>query len=393
MAPFNKKERPPPPLPSFSPEAGEQTLNYVLEVLLGLAGSGVSNPESVYSQRRNRVARTPAQSPDTSIPALPSGAAALLQGFSLPPRIQYRRPRLAATEYFRTSTHPEREPFENFVCMPRALSTSWAGPGHSGGRLRVSGISQCTGGEPPRKSPPPLGSAFTGVWHCASVPNSQAPIAPRARENREETLRSRRFPPLSPAKPCALVEGGSSGKQQLKQPHLRTPPRGILFLPHPRNRGAHQGDPMLHQVGSEPEGSPSSPPPQTRAQMHAHTHSPSSHHPEPLLGLRKSPPACAPKRSPLGTPGTARWGSEAPVLTLGLPTATAIATAAPAAPDCSLPTQAAASALAPAGLPRASLAAAPCSHPTPARLQPRLLAGAAPPALFQQHGLPPGLDH
>lgn len=127
--------------------------------------------------------------------------------------------------------------------------------------------------------------------------------------------------------------------------------------------------------------------------MHAHTHSPSSHHPEPPSGSRKSPPARSPKRSPPGAPGSARWGSEAPALTLGLPTATAIATAAPAAPGCSPPTQAAAGSPVPADLPRASLAAAPCSHPAPARLQPHLLARAAPPALFQQHGLPPGRDH
>lgn len=68
---------------------------------------------------------------------------------SLPPP-----PGLPGTEYFRTSTHTEREPFENFVCVSRALSTSWAGPGHPGGRLRVSGISQYTGGKPPRKSHP-----------------------------------------------------------------------------------------------------------------------------------------------------------------------------------------------------------------------------------------------
>lgn len=40
---------------------------------------------------------------------------------------------------------------------------------------------------------------------------------------------------------------------------------------------------MLHQVGSEPAGSPSSPPPQTRAQIHAHTHSP--HQPPPRAPL------------------------------------------------------------------------------------------------------------
>jgi hypothetical protein len=33
-------------------------------------------------------------------------------------------PGLAATEHFGTSTHPKREPFENFVCQSRALSTS-----------------------------------------------------------------------------------------------------------------------------------------------------------------------------------------------------------------------------------------------------------------------------
>lgn len=47
LAPFNKKEGPPPPpLPFFSPVAGEQTLNYILKVPLALAGSEVANPES-----------------------------------------------------------------------------------------------------------------------------------------------------------------------------------------------------------------------------------------------------------------------------------------------------------------------------------------------------------
>lgn len=155
LAPFNKKERrplplPPPPLPSFSPEAGEQTLNYILKVPLALAGSGVGNPESVPADAQP-VARTPARSPDRSIPSLTSGAGAHLQAPTLPsssrsPAFSTAAPGLPAAEYFRTSTHPEREPFENFVCVPRALSTSWAGPGHPGGRLRVSGISQCTGG-------------------------------------------------------------------------------------------------------------------------------------------------------------------------------------------------------------------------------------------------------
>lgn len=39
---------------------------------------------------------------------------------------------------------PTTGPFENFVYL-RLLSTSWAGPGHQHGCLRVSGISQCTG--------------------------------------------------------------------------------------------------------------------------------------------------------------------------------------------------------------------------------------------------------
>lgn len=105
------------------------------------------------------MAHTPAGSPDRSIPSLTSGAGALLQAPTLPsssrsPAFSTAAPGLPAAEYFRTSTHPEREPSENFVCVPRALSTSWAGPGHPGGRLRVSGISQCTEGKPPRKSHP-----------------------------------------------------------------------------------------------------------------------------------------------------------------------------------------------------------------------------------------------
>ena len=83
------------------------------------------------------MARTPAQ----SIPSLTSGAGTLLQARTLPsssrsPVFTTAAPGLPAAEYFRTSTHPEREPFENFVCVcvcvPRALSTSWAGPGSPG---------------------------------------------------------------------------------------------------------------------------------------------------------------------------------------------------------------------------------------------------------------------
>lgn len=260
----------------------------------------------------------------------------------------------------------------------------------------MSGISQYTGGKPPRKSHPldPL------LQPCDTALRLPIPM-PRSPPGRGRTARkpSAAGAFLHDHQPSGVrgerkVAGESSGSSYPFKGRLA---EGSLFSSHIPEIGARQGDPLLHQVGSEPAGSPSSPPPQTRAQMHAHTHSPGSHHPEPLHGPRKSPPARAPKRSPPGAPGSARWGSEAPALTLGLPTATAIATAARVAPDCSPPTQAAAAAAAgapvPAGLPRASLAAAPCSRPAPARLQPHLLARAAPPALFQQHGLPPGRDH
>lgn len=126
------------------------------------------------------MARTPVQSPDRSIPSRTSGAGAPLQAPTLPsssrsPAFSTAAPGLPAAEYFRTSTHPEREPFENFVCAPRALSTSWAGPGHQGGRLRVSGISQCTGGKPPRKShpfDPLLQPCDTALQHPILIPGS-----------------------------------------------------------------------------------------------------------------------------------------------------------------------------------------------------------------------------
>jgi hypothetical protein len=130
------------------------------------------------------VARTPAQ----SIPSLTSGAGTLLQARTLPsssrsPVFTTAAPGLPAAEYFRTSTHPEREPFENFVCVCVCVCLGLCphpgqGPGHPGGRLRVSGISQCTrggGSKPPRKShpfDPLLRPCDTALQHPILMPGS-----------------------------------------------------------------------------------------------------------------------------------------------------------------------------------------------------------------------------
>lgn len=120
------------------------------------------------------MARTPAQ----SIPSLTSGAGTLLPSSSRSPAFTTAAPGLPATKYFRTSTHPEREPFENFVrvCVCLGLCPHpGQGPGHPGGRLRVSGISQCTGGKPPRKShpfDPLLQPCDTALQHPILMPGS-----------------------------------------------------------------------------------------------------------------------------------------------------------------------------------------------------------------------------
>lgn len=197
------------------------------------------------------------------------------------------------------------------MCVSRALSTSWAGPGHPGGRLRVSGISQYTGGKPPRKSHPldPL------LQPCDTALRLPIPM-PRSPPGRGRTARkpSAAGAFLHDHQPSGVrrerkVAGDSSGSSYPFKGRLA---EGSFFSSRIPETGARQGDLLLHQVGSEPAGSPSSPPPQTRAQMHAHTHSPGSHHPEPLHGPRKSPPARAPKRSPPGAPGSARWGKRGP---------------------------------------------------------------------------------
>lgn len=186
---------------------------------------------------------TPAQSPDRSIPSLPSGAwALLLQAPTLPsssssPAFTTSASGLTGTEYFRTSTHPERELFENFVCVSRALSTSWAGPGHPGGRLRVSGISQHTGGKPPRKSHllDPL------LQPCDTALRLPIPV-PRSNPGRGRTTRkpSAAGAFLHDQQPNGVrrereVAGESSGSSYPFKGRLA---EGSFFLPHPRNRGA-----------------------------------------------------------------------------------------------------------------------------------------------------------
>lgn len=102
---------PPPPLPSFTPEAGEQTLNYILKVPLALE----LQIQSRILQKARPVACTRAESRDRSIRSQPSGAGTLLlQTPTLPsflflePRIQYRRPRPASRRVFQ-DFHPPRK--------------------------------------------------------------------------------------------------------------------------------------------------------------------------------------------------------------------------------------------------------------------------------------------
>ena len=70
-------------------------------------------------------------------PAIPSSSSRARLPGPPPPAFQPQ-------SILRLPPTPTRGPFENFVYL-RLLSTSWAGPGHQRGCLRVSGISQCTG--------------------------------------------------------------------------------------------------------------------------------------------------------------------------------------------------------------------------------------------------------
>lgn len=70
---------------------------------------------------------------------------------------------------------------------------------------------------------------------------------------------------------------------------------------------------MLHQVVFEPVGSPISPPPPTRAQIHAHTHSPISHHPEhPPLWSPQVSTRTRPEAEPTGRPGISALEKRGP---------------------------------------------------------------------------------
>jgi hypothetical protein len=179
-----------------------------------------------------------------------------------------------------------------------------------------------------------------------------------------------------------------------KHPLKKEQRERVLFLPHPRNRatgrytvasGRTRSSRLLN-LPATPDSRPNS-----------------CTHPQPL-----PPRSRAPARLPLVVPTRTRpkaettlrrrsraLGKRGPALTDGLPTATAIvaaaAAAAPAAPGCSPPTLAAASARAPAGLPRAFLAAAPCSRPTPARSQQHLLPPRRRPSRFIRATWPPAL--
>lgn len=132
---------------------------------------------------------------------------------------------------------PKGEPFENFVCVSGALSTSWAGPGHPGGRLRVSGISQYTGGKPPRKSHilDPL------LQPCDTALRLPIPV-PRSPPGRGRTMRkpSAAGAFLHNQQPHGVrrereVAGESIGSSY---PFKGRIAEGSFFLPHPRNRGA-----------------------------------------------------------------------------------------------------------------------------------------------------------
>ena len=152
----------------------------------------------------------------------------------------------------------------------------------------------------------------------------------------------------------------------------------------------------MHHVVAEPPGSSPSPSPQTRAQIHAHSQSHRRSRPAPPPrppGSRPIPSGQLEPPTPTSAGGEADEESEAPALTDGLPTATAIAAAAAlVAPGCSPPTLAAAAqarAPAPARHPRASLAAALCLRPAPARHQLHLLPPRRRPSRFIRATWPP----
>lgn len=254
----------------------------------------------------------------------------------------------------------------------------------------MSRISQCTG-EATTKSHPfifePLLQLCDTQLFGQQFPRPGRPSAPRSRQ---ET------PALGAFLGCH--EGkGVRGEREAAEKHrgVKNPFNGKLregsFFSHIPGIGALRSDALLHHLVEEPLGCSPSPWPPMRAQIHAHTHSQAaaatvrSPHPGPPY----SPPAPARKQGLPSAGGAAGEGSEAPALTDGLPTATAIAAAAPApaAPGCSPPTLAAPPA--PARLPRGSLAAALCSRPAPARSQQHLLPPRRRPSCFIRATWPP----
>lgn len=173
----------------------------------------------------------------------------------------------------------------------------------------MSGISQYTGGKPPRKSHP-LDPLLQPCDTALRLPIPMPLLPPGRGRTARKPSAAGAF--LHGQQPSGVrgereVSGESSGSSY---PFKGSLAEGSFFSRIPEI-GARLGDPQLHQVGSEPAGSPSSPPPQTRAQMHAHTHSPSSHHPEPPPGPRKFPPARAPNTAHR-RPGISALGKRGP---------------------------------------------------------------------------------
>lgn len=182
-------------------------------------------------------------------------------------------------------------------------------------------------------------------------------------------------------------EGGSRGTPWLKGSF----PKGKIgersLSSHILGIGTQRGETLLPHAIAKPGGSSRSPQPQTRAQIQAHTHGHRRRRPSP----RPGPPMHAGTRPKAGTTPRRRSsgpGKRGPCTHRRSPHGHGHRGCAPAlaAPRllpantgcCSAP----APAPAPARLPRASLAAALCSRPAPARGQRRLLPARRRPSSF-----------
>lgn len=187
---------------------------------------------------------------------------------------------------------------------------------------------------------------------------------------------------------CARNKGSGRETPGLKESFQKENRSGGPFSP-PSPKSGRDESTTVASRSREASGLaalPSAPDARPKACTHPHPH-PQPPPSEPTPGSPVLPAGIRPKAGPPSAGGAAGEENEVPALTDGLPTATAIAAAAPAAPrQQRLPLRLASPA--PPWLLRsasARLLLADGSFCSPH--------AAAPPDLLEQHGHPPGRDH